>query len=423
MRASKPRAEGDMSALPRPSLSNERSVFRRPPVWLPALVVAAVYGLWTAVFLMSGHDARDLIRIEARVLERSHRSTSLRLDPQYHYEPPGRGYDGMYYYFIAVDPVNARYYLDSPPYRYTRIVYPLLARIVARGQASAIPYAMVFINVVAMSMCSLLLAICLRRRKLSPWWALVFGLYAGLFLAVTRDLTEPLAYAFVLVGIVLIESGAWRFVLAAGLAFGLASLTRETLAVFPIVYACVLPFGHRTTGTAKHRHLRASLLSAAFLAIGLGPLLAYKFFLAAWMPGAPDASTVLGPDHVPFHGITMYFPWDSSRVLEILCVVVPAVVCGVMAVRALRIGWRVPELWALLVNVVVFVVFLNSASFFNYTASGRIAAGVVLCSLLCIPSADASGARRRAWLWISVPLWLILTPVLYLVYLTPGGLY
>jgi hypothetical protein len=398
------------------------AMIARPKVWLPALIVGVAYALWLLMFLAGGQDIRDLIHIDAGFLHASTVSRVLVQDPHYRYDTPGHGYDGMEYYFIAADPLNARYYLVSPAYRYARIVYPMLARVLAGGNVSAIPYTMAVINIVAMAVGTLLLAMLLKRRRLSPWLSLIFGFYSGLFVALTRDLAEPLAFTFVLFGIVLIESKAPASFWFASLAFCLAALSRETLAIFPLVYAFVWTLqaavGRRSRGHVDYPVSRALTL----VGISVGPLVCYKVFLHYWLAGY-DVTSVLLPELIPFRGLLVYFPWNGSRVLEFICVVVPALICGTLAVRALGAGWRNPMLWALLANIALFVVFLNPISYWNYTASGRVAAGVVPCALLCIPTFQREPHRRRGWLWICAPIWLFLTPVLFVLYLSPGALH
>ena len=46
------------------------------------------------------------------------------------------GYDGQFAYQIAVKPTGAAPFLDVPAYRYQRILYPLLARLLALGDAA-----------------------------------------------------------------------------------------------------------------------------------------------------------------------------------------------------------------------------------------------------------------------------------------------
>ena len=46
------------------------------------------------------------------------------------------GYDGQFAYQIARDPANGWTKIDVPAYRYQRIVYPIAARVLARGYES-----------------------------------------------------------------------------------------------------------------------------------------------------------------------------------------------------------------------------------------------------------------------------------------------
>ena len=55
-------------------------------------------------------------------------------------------------------------------------------------------------------------------------------------------------------------------------------------------------------------------------------------------------------------------------------------------------------------NVLVLVVLLPEPSYVDYNASGRIAIGVVLAFLLCLPAVVAAG--RLAQAWIVAVLWL-----------------
>src|SRR5690348_4540658 len=97
--------------------------WRRSP-WVVAGCVLAVYAAWIGAYLLGGHDIRDFINVGTRFLGQSNVSSAIRFDPTYHYAPDHLGYDGQFVYFIALDPIRARYYMDFPAYRYTRILYP-----------------------------------------------------------------------------------------------------------------------------------------------------------------------------------------------------------------------------------------------------------------------------------------------------------
>ena len=110
------------------------------------------------------------------------------------------GYDGQFYYAMAVDPVHAHDYIQpfvSSGFVYSRALYPMLARVLGAGSIDGIAYALVFINVAAVAVGTLAIADWLRRRGVSQSYALLYGLFPGLVFSTFRDLTEPLAFAFV----------------------------------------------------------------------------------------------------------------------------------------------------------------------------------------------------------------------------------
>ena len=124
-------------------------------------------------------------------------------------------------------------YIDEPPYRYSRILYPLTARAVALGQSDLIPVALLLLNLLAVGAGTLALAVLLRDRGLSPWYAAFYGLYPGLFVAVSHDLAEPLAYALARSA----SSPSSEPGPVAAALFALAGLARETTLLFPLALA------------------------------------------------------------------------------------------------------------------------------------------------------------------------------------------
>lgn len=397
--------------------------------WIVAGAVLLLYGLWIGLYLLAGHEPRDFIVLGRAHVLQGHTSALIQLDPRYHYDPDNvSGYDGQYCYFIALDPAHAAAYMDWPAYRYSRILYPALARLVALGQPRAIPLALIGVNWLALGGGTLAVAAWLKRRSCSPWLALLYGCSTGLFIALQGDLTEPLAYALVALAIYLFDFGGQRRVLWSGIAFALAMLTRESTAIFAALYGLALLLGGTThaeegaaaqTGSATERHwpvevrqrLAANWRSTALLfAIAFLPFAVYKGFLVLWLGsvGVPGAVRL---DIVPFHGLLVYWPLPGPLLVEVDSVVLPAVVCAGMGLWALkRHIWRV-EIWALLANVVFFVVLLPQASYINLAASARITTGVVLAALLCIPSMDRLTKGKRSWLAMCGALWLAFLPV------------
>ena len=147
------------------------------------------------------------------------------------------GYDGQFNYYIARDPNSAAQFLDVPAYRFQRILFPLLGRLLALGQSDLIPWAFLLINLVALALGTFLLEELLLQFKVSRWYALTYGLTLGIFASVRLSLSEPLAYALVLGGIMLARDKRW---LLAALIFALAALAKETTLIFAAAYVFYL---------------------------------------------------------------------------------------------------------------------------------------------------------------------------------------
>ncbi len=356
--------------------------WKRPNApWMPALVVLLVYGAILIGSLASGHDARDFIRIGRRFVLRSHASAVIQYDPHYAYMADNTGNDGQFAYYLALDPANARYYMDYPSYRYTRILYPLAARALAFGQAGLIPYTLLLVNLLAVAGGTLALAAWLRRRGCSPWLALLFGFYPGVAVVLQRDLTEVLAYALVALAVYLFDfGGRWGRMSA------------------------------RRWATAALRRVRANWRRAALLlATALAPFAAYKLFLFAWL-GDFGTRPDLAPHLVPFSGLFFLWPWQYQQIVVVVAVIVPALICAGMALWALaRRAWTV-EIWSLLLNIQVLVVMLAPTSYFIYSGTGRITTGVIVAVLLAVPTFDALTGGNRGWLIACAAWWLLGIP-------------
>jgi hypothetical protein len=391
-------------------------VFRSP--WAVGLVVLLIYGAWLVAFFGLGHDAMDFTYRSRTLLNQSHVSSEITPDPRV--TSDSGGYDSQFFYYLAVDPVNARYYMDANTYRYTRILYPMVARTLALGRPGLIPYTLILVNWLALAGGAAALAAWLRRKRVTPWFALVYGLYPGLFFGLQRDLSEPLAYGLVALAILLFDRALGNFpppvregrvgalLLPAAAVFAFAALTRETTALFILLYGGSLLL-RRSGVTAWQERLRANWRPALlFLAIALVPLAAWKAFLLLWL--GPQGDAGLQFTALPFQGI---WHWRASimtpeQMDQIRSVVIPGVLCGATAVVALARGmWR-REVVVLLAHVLLFVVFVQAASYANFSGSGRISTGVVLAAVLCLPVIGYLG--QRAWFWISSTLWLNLMP-------------
>jgi hypothetical protein len=143
-------------------------------------------------------------------------------------------YDGHFAYKIALHGSQATPFLDVPAYRYQRIFYPFLSRILSLGLPTLVPWVLIGINIIAIAVGTWALEKLLVRCDVSRWYALIYGLYGGNFVALRTNLTEPLAYTLVALAILAWEKDRrwWAIV-----AFSLAALTKEVTLIFAAAYA------------------------------------------------------------------------------------------------------------------------------------------------------------------------------------------
>ena len=390
-----------------------RSWLRKPLA--VAVAVWVVYAVLVLSLLWGGHDARDFVDEGRFFVGRAHSSALIRIDPGYRgYDYIG--YDGQFFYYIALDPVGARPYIDVPSYRYGRIAYPILARIVALGRPNLVPYTLILVNWLAAGLGTLALAAWLRRRQVSPWYAAVFGLFPGVLIAVRYDLSEALAYALAALGVLLFDAPHRRGRLLGGLVFGLAVLTRESAAVFAVFFAAMELVRDGDQPLAE-RLRRNWLTAAGFAALSLGPYLIWKGVLYAWLGNlAAGVSQQFEP--LPFLGIARVLVNPQSRLgpdESLRSVVVPStIVLGLV----LFAWWKRRPLamgWLYVLNYVPFVAFLSHNSYIDQIASPRVITGVVLAGVLCLPELLALGATVRAAYWAGAALWLSALPQYLLV--------
>jgi hypothetical protein len=177
----------------------------------------------------------------------------------------------------------------------------------------------------------------------------------------------------------------------------MAALTRETTVPFTIAAAAALAASDaRRAGTWQSSATWRRAVS--FAAGGLAPLFLWRLFVSVYLH-QPTQETGGSGWAVPFHGILSYWHWDSQHRLIVLTVVLPALAAAAGALELLR--RRAAPICALLllVNVLLYVVFLPDSVDVDYGAAGRAAVGVVLAGLYCVPTwcelASSSGRSMR----------------------------
>lgn len=203
-----------------PSLRAGRVVF----------ITLALYGL-LLIFYLSAYNWDPSVFIVA-----GEHFTTPDADIYIH---PRDGYDGQFYYRLALDPLTREWAaygirLDNPPYRQQRILYPVLAWLLSRIKCGTVPWAMLLINYAALIAIGGLGAAHAIRAGHAPEWGLLFALWPGFLVSLTRDLTEPLAAALLLAA--LLVRRPWL----SALSLSLAVLARETMLLAAL--ALPLPF-------------------------------------------------------------------------------------------------------------------------------------------------------------------------------------
>lgn len=396
----------------------------------PFAVAALVLLLYAAfvVSIVRTSNIYTFIDQGTTFIDRGHTDPAIRVVPGRQHA--GAGYDGQFFYYIALDPFTAAPYIDAPAYRYGRIAYPILARALAFGVQAAIPWTLVAINLGANTLGTLALAVWLRRRSFSPWLAAIFGLAPGMVVALQYDLSESMAYGLCAIGVLALDiKRPWSRALIAGLAFSVAALTRETTVIYGLVFAAWVLLQNLDWPQIRSRVGPALLLGL----LTLVPYLTWRQLVEHWFPGTMPTFRLpvfQGNQYplfevIPYYGLLRWFfqaAPDTGAPEATFAVAIPGTIFGVWVAYLLwKARGRFVYGWLYLANALVAVVFLERFAYDDPLAATRTQDGVILAAVLCIPFAFQQ-ARQRTISVTSVcsALWMSLTPLWLLV---PIGVY
>ncbi len=212
--------------------------------WLALAITAVAYASFILTRLSLYHgDASVFIAAGDRLAD------ARAVPPGLSIRPESDGYDGQFFYRLALDPFTTRatdfgITMGHPAWRQQRIVYPLLVCGLALGQAGAIPAALIAINYLAVCGIAWLggtLAQALNRHAL---WGSVLALYPGFLFTLARDTAEIVEIGWVLAGMwcVLRQRNWW-----AALCLSLAVLTKETALLAVLGIGAAYVWGARKT--------------------------------------------------------------------------------------------------------------------------------------------------------------------------------
>jgi hypothetical protein len=337
-------------ALPKLGLPRRRTLWR---AGAPVLLVAVVLASFVVLRLDGlGGNLTGLIEFGHTFVHQTR-------------PPPGAvvqspsGYDGQFFYLQSHDPLLLRdgtiadMRAAGQAFRLQRLGYPALAFLVAGGSNGALPAALLAVNVLAVLALAAFFAAYGRRRGWPTRWTIALALMPGVLLPVLRDLSDPLATACVVIGVLLAQSGRrWT----AALALTLGVLTREV--TIAIVLALGVELGLRAWRARARPEAWRSVLQEGWPVIAL-PGLAF----ALWQGYvALRSGGLVGTSNAGFPGFNLIqevgwsvgshaFPYAAWDV-----VYVGLTVAGIgAAVASLRRGLTVPGLAACAASIGVLI--------------------------------------------------------------------
>jgi hypothetical protein len=210
------------------------------------------------------------------------------------------GYDGQYFYYEVYDPFLRRFsdrpseyraFIDTPPYRFGRIGYSLVAKAFSADRWESYPSTMVWLVFLSIVASAVMLGIMAFDAGVTPGLGALVVLVPGFWQSLQSGLPEPIAAASLLGGYLCVSRRCWY---RAGILFALSLLIRETGILFVLSVAGAAVVSERPRDIAR------------FLLLSLGAVCLWRLYVG-WMlfsdwgaEGFLFNPTPLGP---PFSGI------------------------------------------------------------------------------------------------------------------------
>ena len=328
---------------------------------------------------------------------------------------PTYGYDGQFFYRLALNPVNFSHIAYGirvdQPYRYMRIGYPWLTWLVSFGQHVLVPVMLVVINIVAIGAIGYLGGMFARQGGRHALAGLVLPAYFGLLTSLSRDTAEPLAAACLLGGLLAIRA---RRPVLAGLLLAYGALTRESVMVAVAAVAIVDFIGvirRRRSVRPGRDDLAWALPTAAFVAwqvvvkvaVGRFPLLVD----ANGNTGSPFITPLKAVEHNLTHVNLHHFEQYDLWFLE-LAIIILLAVAALVSLRSTNAP--VHERLALVLYMIEICV-VSPSTWYSLDADLRSFIEVYLLAAIILLGTP----RHRLRAWLLPALEVLLIPALIVV--------
>ena len=334
------------------------------------------------VILDAGGDPLALVRIGTKFSEGDANGTE--------------GYDGQFIYFIArdPDPSTVKAYLDVPAYRYQRILLPLLARLISLGNIHVIPWAILAINLLFQVGGTWAFERIFMRWGINRWYAVIYGCWVGLGLAIRLDLPEPLAFGLIVLALLTYLDK--KYILTWVL-LGLALLAKEVVILFVLAFLLIELY-------EKQWQKVIGIIGIIFIPYALFQVWLWQVFGEFGIGSGGAMATSF--EIIPYMGLLRIGKYSLWYMVMMMIVFGPAIVLpSIWGVVVSIKKWLVKE-----INVFSLALFLNCLSimfmpFSTFRETGgllRYSNGLVLSLLLF-----AGYYRMRKTLNYSA-LWLVL---------------
>ena len=217
------------------------------------------------------------------VVAGAHYVDAARTHPPLRVKAGSDGYDGQFYYRLAVHPFSLAAQADGitfdhPAKRMQRILYPLLGWAVSLGQAAAASWALLAVNIAGIGVIAWCACYLTMQLGLAPIVPAAIMLWPGFIVTLLHDTTEIVSAAFMLGALCAYLDR--RALVYAGLA-ACAALTRETnLAVFAGM------LGYTAFASRGQPAWRGDAWRVLVCALPLLPCIAWHAYLASAWPDA-----------------------------------------------------------------------------------------------------------------------------------------